>query len=208
MHTCSKCLKDKPDEEFFDRNTSKCKSSWCRNCLYEVQKQRWIARKMKVIQIMGGKCNRCNYARNPACLELHHIDPNTKEHDWNKLRLLKWETVIKEIQKCELLCCRCHREHHHPNEDLNTTEFDSRANINKDFAPKPTGKCPNCESPTFHTKYCSQVCSQFSKRKVTRPDRATLEKEVESLPITTIGEKYNVTGNSIRKWCKAYGIAL
>lgn len=43
-------------------------------------------------------------------------------------------------------------------------------------------------------------------RKCERPERTELKELIRNLPFTKIGEKYNVTDNTIRKWCKNYGL--
>lgn len=52
--------------------------------------------------------------------------------------------------------------------------------------------------------YCSQNCSKLAKRKVSRPARETLIKELEELgSLCAVGRKYGVSDNTIRKWLKA-----
>jgi uncharacterized protein YjcR len=41
------------------------------------------------------------------------------------------------------------------------------------------------------------------RRKVERPDREELKFLIRNLPFTHIAEKYGVSDNTIRKWCKA-----
>jgi Zn finger protein HypA/HybF involved in hydrogenase expression len=46
----------------------------------------------------------------------------------------------------------------------------------------------------------------MANRRVERPSKEDLTKMVEDVPIETIGKKYAVSGNAIRKWCKKYNI--
>jgi len=46
------------------------------------------------------------------CLELHHLDPTTKEFDLAESRNKGWETFIVEADKCVILCANCHRKVH------------------------------------------------------------------------------------------------
>jgi hypothetical protein len=60
--------------------------------------------------LLGGKCRICGYDRCPAALDFHHTDPLGK--DFNISASTSPERILREIQKCELLCSRCHREVH------------------------------------------------------------------------------------------------
>lgn len=80
--------------------------------LYAYQIKRWIARKLKAIEYLGGKCKHCGYHKYYGALEFHHRNPLEKDVDWNKLRLRSWNAVIAELDKCDLVCSNCHREVH------------------------------------------------------------------------------------------------
>lgn len=81
--------------------------------LYDYQKQRWINRKIKAVEYKGGCCQACGYSKCLGALEFHHRDKDTKEFSWIKLRLRNWESVLLELDKCDLLCANCHRETHY-----------------------------------------------------------------------------------------------
>lgn len=85
----------------------KSKKNTCSKC---VQKRTNIAKKEILVDAAGGKCSKCGYSDCIAALDFHHIDPDTKEINLNTNINLK--TKLKEIKKCVLLCCRCHRELH------------------------------------------------------------------------------------------------
>ncbi len=116
---CTKCKKDKNIEEFHFIKTEKRYNSWCKVCLYQRQKNRWVELKKKIITVMGGKCCKCGYNKNDAALCIHHLNNKNKNFDWNQLRLRTWNIVEKEINKCILVCCNCHAEIHYP--ELNTS---------------------------------------------------------------------------------------
>ena len=80
--------------------------------LYDYQIKRWINRKIKAIEYKGGKCSSCGYSKYYGALEFHHINPDEKDYDWNKLRLKSWDKIINELDKCVLLCSNCHKETH------------------------------------------------------------------------------------------------
>lgn len=70
-----------------------------------------IRRKRKqFIQSLGGsKCAICGFDKTPA-LCFHHKDPAMKSFGISnsKISRIKMETLIKEIEKCVLLCHNCH----------------------------------------------------------------------------------------------------
>jgi len=63
-------------------------------------------------------------------------------------------------------------------------------------------------------KFCTLICyQQFNKgkekpksRKVLRPDKNILEQEIRNFSFLSLGKKYGVSDNTIRKWCKIYNI--
>ena len=61
---------------------------------------------------------------------------------------------------------------------------------------------------TALAKMCLE-CSNIAKenlRKVNRPSKEDLNNMIRSMPFTKIAEKYGVTDNTVRKWCKSYGL--
>lgn len=78
--------------------------------------QRWIDRKIKAQEYKGNKCLDCNTIAtnsNYVIFEFHHLDPNTKDYDWTRLRLRSWSDITKELDKTVLLCSNCHRLRHY-----------------------------------------------------------------------------------------------
>jgi len=60
------------------------------------------------------KCNRCG-ENHSACLEFHHKDPSTKEALVSDMAAKSsTKRILKEIEKCEVLCANCHRKEHNP----------------------------------------------------------------------------------------------
>lgn len=60
------------------------------------------------------KCSRCP-ENHPACLQFHHIDPSTKEFSIGdkEVKDFSKEKILKEIQKCLVLCANCHMKEHY-----------------------------------------------------------------------------------------------
>ena len=81
---------------------------------YERHKNWRINIKIKGVEYLGGKCNRCGYNNCIAALDFHHKDSDEKEFNITGGNLKSFEKIKSELDKCELLCANCHREHHNP----------------------------------------------------------------------------------------------
>ena len=113
MANCTSCSAVLTEENGYKRKSRKSGfQSLCRVCFNEYTTQRWKQRKLDAIAYKGGKCQECGYNKYYGALEFHHLDPSTKDSEWNKLRLLEWSKVTHELDKCVLLCSNCHREAH------------------------------------------------------------------------------------------------
>ena len=62
-------------------------------------------------------------------------------------------------------------------------------------------RCENCNESIFGEKLCKK-CYNLSQRKVSRPNKEQLRKEVESFGFCEVGRRYGVSDNTIRKWLK------
>jgi hypothetical protein len=59
----------------------------------------------------GGKCASCGYARHPAALQFHHLDPATKSFGLGVRGITRSIARLREeAAKCVLLCANCHAE--------------------------------------------------------------------------------------------------
>lgn len=66
--------------------------------------------------------------------------------------------------------------------------------------------CPICgKVVTKKGNHCVD-CTNKLKRKVERPDKDTLEKLIKTESFLAIGRRYKVNDNTVRKWCKSYGL--
>ena len=90
---------------------------------YHSEKILGWAKKIKAINILGNKCQKCGDT-NIYHLTFHHIELTEKEFDIAIIKNYRWSIVEKEIRKCMLLCHNCHNEIH-------KIDDDSRFNNNK-----------------------------------------------------------------------------
>lgn len=67
--------------------------------------------KLLAVAYKGGKCEICGYNRCVAALDFHHVDPEKKDFNISKVTRSRLTQEVKnELDKCVLLCSRCHRE--------------------------------------------------------------------------------------------------
>lgn len=76
--------------------------------LYKSQIARWIRIKEKAINYKGSVCSVCKNTFAYPAMQFHHLDPNTKDVNWTKLRLRSWDKITLELDKCVLVCANCH----------------------------------------------------------------------------------------------------
>ena len=61
------------------------------------------------------KCAECGEDHS-YCLEFHHLDPSEKEITVTKAiqQRWSWDRIMREVDKCVVLCANCHRKLHNP----------------------------------------------------------------------------------------------
>jgi hypothetical protein len=69
-------------------------------------------RKAAAIRELGGCCEICGYDKCMAAMDFHHIDPSLKKFNISAMLDRSVDKLLVEIQKCVLLCNRCHSEVH------------------------------------------------------------------------------------------------
>lgn len=91
----------------------------CRTCLdkshvisrkiYKRIKETKDEKKSKLIELLGGKCSDCNYAGHIAGFEFDHL--GDKKYNISDMlnQACRWERILEEVAKCELVCATCHR---------------------------------------------------------------------------------------------------
>jgi hypothetical protein len=81
----------------------------CNSCNTKIRRYRT---KLAAVAYLGGKCIRCGYKENVAGLEFHHRDADEKEFTIANVANKAWDVIVKELDKCDLLCSTCHRVEH------------------------------------------------------------------------------------------------
>ena len=133
---CIICNTDKTAHHFYTYRNTKAgvtyeyKMRRCKTCHCEEQKrlrkqnnynQRSqklrTERKQKAVEYLGNKCHFCDVSY-PLCVyDFHHINPKQdKKHNRDVLGIKlrnSWDNIVKELDKCILLCANCHRMEHY-----------------------------------------------------------------------------------------------
>lgn len=136
------------------------------------------------------KCECCGlyeWLGDPIPLELDHIDG---DHSNNTLINLK------------ILCPNCHAKT--PTYRGKNKSRKSRNKRTKDIINKPIYMCNNCNvqlKTNSKTGLCLS-CYSKSQRKVERPSKEQLLKDISENSYCAVGRKYGVSDNCIRKWLK------
>lgn len=106
---CSKCHEPFSAKESLYREDHRIRGL-CRKCLYKYQNKRLNRRKAQAVVYLGGSCKECGRTGHPVIFDFHHR--GDKEFEWGRLRRKSWDKIVKELDKCDLLCAPCHRIHH------------------------------------------------------------------------------------------------
>lgn len=98
-------------------------------------KEKGTAIKWYLMSLKGGKCQICGYNKNLSALSFHHRNPAEKsfEIDQRACANRSIEALVKEVNKCDLLCCNCHAEKHHPNTELTSTLISNLDSLQKRY---------------------------------------------------------------------------
>lgn len=129
------------------------------------------------------KCENCGISEwnnKPLTCQLHHINGNHLDN---------------RLENLQILCPNCHSQTN--NYCGNSNKIDKVIKV-----------CPDCGKPIKRTSTRCTICANKYKRKVERPSKDLLIKDIKNMSICAIGRKYKVSDNTIRKWIKNYNINI
>lgn len=177
----------------------------------------------------GLKPNYCEVCGFSSKLELHHINGDSTDNRLENLQILcpnchaetdnyrgkhKESSKIKRKSTSELILTDDEVKERNELRKLKKRQsYRLLHNLPEDYdRPKPTPKyCVVCgkELKGKHkNKYCSVECYQ-EDTKGNRPQLIELIKSfIELGSFVKVGEKYKVSDNAVRKWCKLYGVPI
>ena len=198
----------------------------CRTCVYKINANFVMEEKVKI-----GKCQHCDIMVTSDNHDFFDFDHLTEEYEklytissLSKSNVkINVDEIRKEMRKCQLLCCKCHRikssiqgnyKYSLSLEDIINPNLIHNKLINMSIVY--CVKCGNIMDHNFHStaKFrCLKCCSEYynqrinkDRRMVVRPTTEQLLKEVIDNSYVTIGKKYGVTDNTIKKWLLCGGI--
>ena len=172
-------------------------------------------RKSNLRKVFYSKCCLCGFDEVQEALEFHHVNPENKKFgiSSNECQTKALSLQLKEIKKCILVCANCHRGIHQGiyNVPKNWQKFYDESvaeELLKELENTKTRKdifCQNCgeKISTSKAKYCSNCC-HLMQRICERPEREEFKNLIRITPFTKIAEMFNVSDNTIRKWCDSY----
>lgn len=116
---CFNCSLFLPLKDFYSTSSSEGHERYkntCKNCenAKTIQKSKDV--KITMLEYKGNECAHCKLNvkdSHPSVFEFHHTDPKTKHPNFIKIKSWKWEKIVKELDKCLLLCANCHRIEHY-----------------------------------------------------------------------------------------------
>ena len=77
---------------------------------YRAQKRR--EQKNKAVEYKGHVCYDCKQTFPDCCFDFHHLDPLKDNTTPSQVLHCAWETVLKMLDECVMLCSNCHRIRH------------------------------------------------------------------------------------------------
>lgn len=102
----------------------KCKRDWARKNRRVKSALPYVkAKKQIIFEAKNHPCAICKHVFPTAAMDLHHVDPTTKEFTIaTALKKVGYERLVAEIGKCVALCAVCHRLLHAGLVDLDVSQ--------------------------------------------------------------------------------------
>jgi hypothetical protein len=179
-----------------------CKAQYGNNKYqdYGSQQKRSRRRKLKIISMMGGKCSICGYNKNFSALSFHHTNPKDKciKLDSRSLSNHSWEAIMKELQKCVLLCQNCHNETHHPECLLEPLTHEEESSL--EIKPLILNFCCDCGGilKNDYSVRCV-ACQNKTKEKISWPSTSYILELLKDNSYLEVGRTLGISDNAIRK---------
>jgi hypothetical protein len=164
--------------------------------------------KLKLVEFLGGKCERCDCSDH-RCLQFHHRDPSEKSFNISLRLHCGIDFLRKEAEKCILLCGNCHLiehsmeheklfEYYSKNKKDRPVKKDTRdPKVIKTKAIKICKDCPKII--TNESERCKSCAGKKRKNKIEWPSVDRLVEMVKEKGYCGTGRLLGVSDQAVRK---------
>lgn len=165
-------------------------------------------------------CNRSTYNINGTIidmpLQLHHIDGDRKNNQISNLILLcpichsltknyRGKNKPKEYIKCK----RCNKRIRRNIYGLCRDCYVKEKNVKSSKKSSSKINCLGCGKEINYNEHrLCRVCLNKSMTNPNKPSKDILSEQIKIQSFSSLGKKYGVSGNTIKKWCVSYEIDL
>ena len=171
------------------------------------------------------KCELCGISEwlgKPVKLQLHHIDGNHDNNELSNLQILcpNCHSMTdnfgvynsKRAKEPTLVCSECGikiSSHSKSGLCVSCSHKHKRENTKTKYINRVKIICPCCKTNLMNST--STMCeSCYNKKRIEKLyniiSRDNLKELIRSTSFTQIGDMYNVSDNTIRKWCDKYNL--
>lgn len=195
----------------------------CKN-KFSVDQRRKDLKKL-AIEYKGGACKVCGYNKCQAAFDFHHLDPAQKDFGLSSNGITRsWDKVKQEIEKCILVCCRCHREIHEGEHQEILTNYAKELALGlhlKDWGLDKTNRvrsiknynrkdCLTCHGVFYPNSsgqsYCSKECYYAARRVKRKEKQQANNRKVKDRP----SKEELIAMRKTMSWCaigRKYGVS-
>lgn len=131
----------------------------CKPCWVDAASKKYVMTKSALVAHKGGKCQCCDKTYNIESYSFHHIEPEHKDFTISRdMANVSYYTLLKELDKCILVCQNCHAEIHHemnkdaplsPKNAKNTERWNKQREYKLNYVNFEEPKCSECGYGTY-----------------------------------------------------------
>ena len=167
--------------------------------------------KIKLVNHFGGKCIDCGFEGPPYVFDFDHRDPSQKEFAISQ-GIVSYEKLLKEAEKCDLVCSNCHRHRTHiqrcqgcefcSDELVQPYVYETKTRVRR--GPNFCG----CGKKIDKKSRACLTCSGIARSKIDWPPTNELVNLIRDKGFLKAGLYLGVSDNSIRKHLTKKGVDI